>query len=61
MPRSKLRELTGFSREVYERRFFNINGLRLACGFELIPAYCKAYSEAELSNMLKKPKYAKKR
>ncbi|WP_313154615.1 homing endonuclease associated repeat-containing protein [Sphingobacterium multivorum] len=61
MPRSKLLELTGYSREVYERRFFNINGLRLVCGFELIPANCKAYSEEELRNLLKKPRYAKKR
>ncbi|MGJ1215449.1 homing endonuclease associated repeat-containing protein [Sphingobacterium multivorum] len=60
MPRSKLTELTGYTRDIYESRFFNMNGLRLVCGFELIPARSKAYSEEELRNILKKPRYAKK-
>ncbi|MDM1296814.1 hypothetical protein HX021_21225 [Sphingobacterium sp. N143] len=61
MPRSKLLELTGYSRDIYESRFYNINGLRLVCGFELIPAACKPYSEEELRNILKKPRYVKKK
>ena len=60
MPRSKLLELTGYSRDIYESRFYNINGLRLVCGFELTPARCKQYSAEELRNILKKPKYVKK-
>lgn len=61
MPRSKLFELTGYTRGVYEHRFHNINGLRMACGFEIIPAACKPYTAEELLNIMKKPAYAKKR
>lgn len=61
MPRSKLLELTGYTRDIYENRFYNINGLRVACGFEIVPAACKPYSEEELRNILKKPAYAKRR
>jgi hypothetical protein len=60
MPRSKLLELTGYTRDIYENRFYNINGLRVACGFEIVPAACKPYSEEELRNILKKPAYAKR-
>ncbi|MFU1858133.1 homing endonuclease associated repeat-containing protein [Sphingobacterium sp. NGMCC 1.201703] len=61
MPRSKLFELTGYTRDIYDNRFHNINGLRVACGFKIIPAACKPYTAGELQNILKKPTYAKKR
>lgn len=35
MPRDKLQELTGYSRDIYEKRFFSMNGLRLVCHFKL--------------------------
>jgi len=59
MPRDKLKELTGYSREVYEYRFFSMNGLRLICGFKLHQGGGKRYSEEELREILKKPKHPK--
>lgn len=60
MPRSKLEALTGYSRDIYEYRFFSMNGLRLFCGFELLQSGNKRYTEEELRNILKKPLYAKR-
>lgn len=57
MPRSKLIALTGYSRDVYELRFFSMNGLRLTCGFKLLQSGNKRYTEEELRNILKKPRY----
>ncbi|WP_286862967.1 MULTISPECIES: homing endonuclease associated repeat-containing protein [Sphingobacterium] len=57
MPRSKLMELTGYSRDVYELRFFSMNGLRLVCGFKLLHSGNKRYTEEELRNILKMPRY----
>lgn len=61
MPRTKLLELTGYSREVYEKRFHCMNGLRLVCGFKLSALGGKQYTEEELRNILKKEKYVKQR
>lgn len=61
MPRSKLLELTGYSREVYEKRFHCMNGIRLVCGFKLSALGGKQYTEEELRNILKKPKYVRQR
>jgi len=60
MPRSKLMGLTGYSRDIYELRFFSMNGLRLVCGFKLLQSGNKRYTEEELRNILKKPRYAKR-
>lgn len=61
MPRSKLLELTGYSREIYEKRFHCMNGIRLVCGFKLSTAGQHHYTEEELRNILKKPKYVRQR
>lgn len=60
MPRGKLKKLTGYSREVYEYRFFSMNGLRLFCGFQLNKRGSKQYTEGQLRELLKKAKHAKK-
>lgn len=59
MPRTKLRELTGYSRGIYEKRFHSMNGLRLVCGFKLSTAGRQHHSEEDLRNILKKSKYFK--
>lgn len=59
IPRDRLKELTGYSRGVYEKRFFSINGLRVVCGFKIANATGKQYSEDELFDILRKPKYMK--
>ncbi|AIM36427.1 hypothetical protein KO02_06715 [Sphingobacterium sp. ML3W] len=59
IPRDKLKELTGYPREVYERRYFSMNGLRLACNLKFVHRGSKRYSEEELWDILKKPKYMK--
>ncbi|MCW8310804.1 hypothetical protein K7A41_06185 [Sphingobacterium sp. InxBP1] len=61
MPRSKLLELTGYSREVYEKRFFSMNGLRLVCGFKLNTLGSKQYTEEQLRDILKRPQYVRQR
>ncbi|MEN5234976.1 hypothetical protein [Sphingobacterium faecium] len=55
MPRDKLQELTGYSRDIYEKRFFSMNGLRLVCNFKLPFKGGKKYSEEELRDILNKP------
>lgn len=57
MPRDKLQELTGYSRDIYEKRFFSMNGLRLVCHFKLTFRGGKKYSEEELRDILNKPPY----
>lgn len=61
MPRSRLLELTGYSREIYEKRFFSMNGLRSVCGFKLNQLGSKQYTEEQLREILKKPKYIRQR
>lgn len=61
MPRSKLKELTGYGRDIYENRFFSMNGLRVVCGFQLNSLGGKQYTKDELLDILKTPKYANKR
>ncbi|MDH5827441.1 hypothetical protein ACFX5U_05355 [Sphingobacterium sp. SG20118] len=57
--RDKLKDLTGYTREVYERRYHPMNDLCLVCNLKLVHGGGKRYSEEELWDILKKPKYIK--